>query len=165
MLLRFITLSRWDQPAACGDLRTFAQVTSASAESQDPTSTGLPHRDRQSERRALSRSGRASGGNPAVLSPLSPLAVPLLLKPRVLDRLVQRDREPDGAGVAVPLRGTAATVLGAAEWACDEDWCRILSHLVRSGHALTTQVLAPPRLPEKPTVFKSVRNSLSAAAL
>ena len=40
----------------------------ASAESQDPTSTGLPHRDRQSERRALSRSGRAaSGGNPSGL--------------------------------------------------------------------------------------------------
>ena len=49
--------------------------------------------------------------------------------------------------------------------ACGEDWCRILSHLVRSGHALTTQVLAPPRLPKEPTVFKSVRNSLSAAAL
>ena len=30
----------------------------------------------------LSRSGRAGGGNPAVLSPLSPLAVPLFLKPQ-----------------------------------------------------------------------------------
>ena len=69
MLLRFIPLSRWDQPAACGDLPTFAQVTSARAESQDPTSTGLPYRDRQSERRALSRSGLASGGNPSGLQP------------------------------------------------------------------------------------------------
>jgi len=43
--LRFIMLSRYDQPAAHGRSADFAQVTSASAESQDLTSTGLPHRE------------------------------------------------------------------------------------------------------------------------
>ena len=44
-LLRFVMMTRYDQ--TCGVRRSadFAQVTSASAESQNLTSTGLPHRE------------------------------------------------------------------------------------------------------------------------
>ena len=51
--LRFIMLSRYDQ--TCGVRRSadFAQVTSASAESQDLTSTGLPHRESRLTRPVL----------------------------------------------------------------------------------------------------------------
>ena len=47
-----------DWPFRCS-LNGRTQVTSASADLRTPISTGLPHRDRQSERRALSRLGRA----------------------------------------------------------------------------------------------------------
>ena len=82
MLLRFITLSRWDQPAAFGDLPTFAQVTWPELSLRTP-----PQLDYRTG------TGRAKDGlfrdpdgpvavTPAVFSSLSPLAVPLLLKPR-----------------------------------------------------------------------------------
>ena len=59
-LLRFVMMTRYDQ--TCGVRRSadFAQVTSASAESQNLTSTGLPHRESRLMLRRLRDWGVAS---------------------------------------------------------------------------------------------------------